>query len=155
MPNFPYSEAEITGFLRRQVPALLAHLDPAQAPAWGQMSAQHMVEHLAGAVRLSMGRYSLPTPPAGPALHRMQAHLLADAPFPPGVRNPAMAAASAALLVALDEFFDHYARQPTATAVHPLFGALDFPKWRLFHFKHFNHHLVQFGLLPTSLLPRP
>ena len=166
MPFTAYTEAEIAHFLRYDVPALLTRLDPTQAPAWGQMTPQHMTEHLAGAVRLSMGRYNHPAPPAGPALDRMQAYLLADAPFPPGVRNPmlpatpgplrlpSLAAAGAVLLLELDEFFAHYARQPAATAAHPMFGTLDFKQWRVFHFKHFSHHLLQFGLLPASLFPR-
>ncbi|MDQ2771789.1 MAG: DUF1569 domain-containing protein [Bacteroidota bacterium] len=167
MTPFPYAEDETTSFLRVEVPALLARLDPGQMPAWGQLTPQHMVEHLTGAVRLSMGRYGLPAPPASPALDQMQAHLLADAPFPPGVRNPLMAvtpgplrlpslmAAATELLVTLDEFFDHYARQPTATAVHPMFGTLGQWQWQVFHFKHFCHHFFQFELLPASLLPRP
>lgn len=63
MSDFPYSEAETVAFLQRDVPSLLARLDPAQVPVWGQMTAQHMVEHLTGALRLSMGRYGLPAPP--------------------------------------------------------------------------------------------
>ncbi|NVO31837.1 DUF1569 domain-containing protein [Hymenobacter lapidiphilus] len=167
MTPFPYTEDETTRFLRREVPALLAGLASAQVPTWGQLTPQHMVEHLAGAMRLSMGRYNLPAPPASPALDLMQTRLQANAPFPPGVRNPRMAAtpgplrhasltaATTELLLTIDEFFDHYARQPAATAVHPMFGPLDFGQWRVFHFKHFSHHFFQFGLLPTNLLPRP
>ncbi len=166
MLDFAYSPLEITDFLRREVPALLTGLAPAQVPAWGQLTPQHMLEHLTGAVRLSMGRYGLPAPPASPALDLMQARLQANAPFPPNIRNPMMAptpgplrhsslaVAATELLLTLDEFFDQYARQP-ATAVHPMFGSLDFAQWRVFHFKHFSHHFLQFGLLPASLLPRP
>lgn len=167
MPAFPYSETEITDFLRREVPALLASLDPGQMPAWGQMTPQHMLEHLAGAVRLSMGCYALPAPPAGPALDLMQTRLQANTPFPPNIRNPMMAptpgplrqpspaVAATDMLRTLDGFFDHYTRQPAATAVHPMFGTLGFARWQVFHFKHFSHHFFQFGLLPASLLPRP
>lgn len=161
-----YSEAEITDFLRQQVPALLASLDPAQVPAWGQLTPQHMVEHLTGALRLSMGRYDLPAPPPSLALNQAAAFLRTDVPFARHIRNPMMpptpgplrlpslTAAVAGLLLTLDEFFDHYARQPAATAVHPMFGTLVFAQWQAFHFKHFHHHLLQFGLLPASLLPR-
>jgi len=166
MDAFPYAEAEIARFLRADVPGCLARLTPAQVPAWGQLTPQHMLEHLAGALRLSIGRYGLPAPPASPALDRMQAHLLANAPFPPGVRNPTMRpepaplrlpslAAAAEVRLGLDEFFAHYTRQPAATAVHPMFGTLGFARWQVFHFKHFSHHFFQFGLLPASLLPRP
>ncbi|GAB3879169.1 hypothetical protein GCM10028824_42180 [Hymenobacter segetis] len=167
MSDFPYSEAEIIDFLQRDVPRLLVHLGPIQVPNWGQMTAQHMVEHLTGAVRLSMGRYGLPAPPPSPALDEVQAYLQADAPFNISTPNPAtarklgpvhqpsLAAAISLLLLTLDEFFDHYAQQPAATAVHPAFGNLNFRQWQVFHFKHFHHHLRQFGLIPTSLLPRP
>jgi hypothetical protein len=57
--------------------------------------------------------------------------------------------------VTLDEFFDFYLHQPTATPVLMLFGALDFRQWQRFHFKHFAHHFEQFGLLDAPLLPRP
>ena len=161
MPAFAHTEAEISAFLRRDVPRLLAHLDPAQPPVWGQMTAQHMVEHLVGALRLSLGQYGLPAPPAGPAIDRMQAFLASAAPFPTNIRNPRMPAvpgplrlatlpaANTALLLLLDDFFSHYAHQPTATAAHPMFGPLDFGQWQRFHFKHFTHHLTQFGLLPA------
>lgn len=153
--------------MRREVPTLLACLDPSQVPAWGQFTPQHMLEHLAGAVRLSMGHYALPAPPVGPALDLMQARLQANVPFTPNIRNPMMAptpgplrqpslaVAATELLLTLDDFFDHYARQPAATAVHPMFGTLGFAQWQVFHFKHFGHHLLQFRLLTESLFPRP
>ncbi|MGI4870865.1 MAG: DUF1569 domain-containing protein [Janthinobacterium lividum] len=165
--DFPYSEAEIGAFLQHDVPTLLAHLEPTQTPVWGQMTAQHMVEHLAGALRLSTGRYGLPIPPPSPALDQMQAYLQNDFPFIVSASNPAtarkpgplqlqsLAAAVTAVRLGLNEFFEHYARQPAATAVHPAFGNLNYHQWQVFHFKHFHHHLRQFGLLPDSLLPRP
>jgi hypothetical protein len=166
LPGFPYSEAETVAFLQRDVPTLLARLDPNQAPIWGQMTAQHMVEHLAGAVRLSMGRYGLPVPPPSPRLAHMQAYLQENAPFTISASNPATArplgplqlpsltAAVTAALLNLDEFFAQYAQQPASMAVHRAFGNLNYQQWLVFHFKHFHHHLRQFGLIPTPLLPR-
>lgn len=167
MSPFPYSEDEMTDFLRQQVPVLLARLDPAQAPVWGLMSAQHMVEHLAGAARLSAGHYQLPAPEPGAQFDPTHARLLADAPFSRHIRNPllpalprplrlpSLAAAAAELLLTMDGFFTYHAQHPAAAPVHPLFGPLSFAEWRVFHFKHFGHHFLQFGLLAQSLLPRP
>lgn len=161
-----YSEAEITDFLRHRVPVLLARLAPDQAPAWGLMTAQHMLEHLIGSLRLSVGRYDFAPPVPSPGLDQAWAWLASDRPLsrevrnhalpptPPPLRLPSLAAAAAELLLSLDEFFAHFAHHPTAAPVHMLLGSLTFEQWRLFHFKHFGHHFLQFGLLPRSLLPR-
>jgi hypothetical protein len=84
-----YTEAETTDFLRRQVPVLLARLEADQLPAWGLMSAQHMVEHLTGAVRLSMRHYPMPPPAPSAALEHLRASLDTDAPFFRNRLNPA------------------------------------------------------------------
>ena len=167
MSSFAYLEEEAVGFLRTEIPVLLARLDPDQAPAWGLMTPQHMVEHLMGAVLLSVGHYRLPVPEPPTYFEVARVRLLSDAPFTPNTHNPrlplapgplrlpSLAVASAALLLELDGFFQHFEQQPAATPVHPLFGPLSFAEWRIFHFKHFGHHFLQFGLLPQSLLPRP
>lgn len=167
MSSLTYCEEEITSFLRTEMPVLLARLDPNQAPAWGLMTPQHMVEHLMGAVLLSVGHYHLPVSESPTYFDAARVRLMSDAPFSPNTRNPRMpstpgplrlpslAVAAATLLLEVDGFFNHFGQHPAAVPVHPLFGPLSFAEWRVFHFKHFGHHFLQFGLLAQSLLPRP
>jgi hypothetical protein len=159
MHAFPYSEAEVIAFLQRRAPELLLHLPPVQRPFWGQMNAPQMLAHLTEWVGRSAGHNSMPAAYFEPSLYWLLsaaplAHYPRRLPPPePVVHQSALAPAVAALRQALDDFFAYHARHPTATPAHPAFGPLTFGQWLVMHFKHFNHHLLQFGLLPDSLLP--
>jgi hypothetical protein len=164
MQAFPYSEAEVIRFLRQQAPELLAHLAPTQRPFWGRLTAPLMVAHLTEWVGRSAGRDPLPLSMPAAYFEHARYWLLSAAPlahYPELPRlpaplgpNAALASAVAEFQQALDDFFDYYARHPAATHAHPAFGPLTFGQWLVMHFKHFNHHLMQFGLLPESLLPQ-
>ena len=46
--------------------------------------------------------------------------------------------------------FLHVIDDPSfTTMLHPFFGDLDKEEWLLFQYKHFYHHLSQFGLMPS------
>jgi len=163
MQAFPYSEAEVIDFLRQRAPELLMSVDPTRRPFWGQLTAPQMLAHLTEWVGRSAGRNSLSVPLPAVHFEPIRQWLLSAAPlanYPPLpaplaslAADATLAPAVAALQQALDDFFDYHARHPAVTFAHPMFGPLTYGQWLVTHFKHFNHHFMQFGLLPYSLLP--
>jgi hypothetical protein len=51
------------------------------------------------------------------------------------------------VIAEVNYFFQLYADEPEMTAVHPVFGELNYEEWVRLHYKHVTHHLRQFGLL--------
>lgn len=138
--------------------AQLSALKPNTTPAWGQMSPQRMVEHLADALYMSMGQgeYKLEVPEE--RIERMQAWLESDKPMAKDVQvsfaTPETLLRNDELETAIDEFTDaflsfleHYEENESATALHPFYGQLNCAQWQRLHTKHFAHHFEQFGLI--------
>lgn len=131
-----------------------------QAPLWGTLTPQHMVEHLAFTMEFSNGKrlmtLVIPEEKALKAKARLldpewQMPVGFKAPFMPADSLPPLqfsskAAAIDALLQQMNDFYDFYARNPEATSVHPYFGTLNQAEWEIMHHKHFGHHLRQFGV---------
>ncbi len=118
----------------------LSLLTPLTPPAWGRMTAQHMVEHLIQTLRLSNGKKNL-TELFIPAekLPRYYAFLLSDQPFPRNLVRPVseqqslpllqyadIQAALIALEQELEAFRIYFAKQPAAKLLHPFFGELNY-----------------------------
>lgn len=128
-------------------------------PAWGEMTAQHMVEHLVQTFRLSNGKIEITPAYEGRKLKVMRQFLESDKPMPKNFTNPAIGSglkplifqnleeAKSALLEETDEFISYFQKHPDATPVNPTFGALDYDGWIKFHRKHITHHFKQFGLI--------
>ncbi len=149
-------------FLKEEVPHLLDSLQADNQPIWGLMSAQHMLEHVSALLYISLGKKAFPlmTPPD--QLESSRAWLMSHKEFPisfaaPGIpANPgplrfaSLEEAKEKLLESLAAFFQKYTENPEAEAVHPVFGSINKEQWEQFHFKHIQHHLMQFGLIPLS-----
>lgn len=133
---------------------------PADAkPAWGQMSAQHMIEHLLQTLRLSNGKIEGQCAYDDRRLPVLKRFLKSDKPMPRDFTNPLVAPELKALLFSdideakktlieeLDDFHDYFAKNPGATPVNPTFGRLSYEEWIMFHRKHMTHHLTQFKLI--------
>jgi len=136
----------------------LETLDPNTHPNWGQMSAQRMVEHLCDALYMSCGQGEFTMAVPEEMIGKMQEFLVSEKPmkqniqvsFAPAdakLRNENMEFALDEFATAFVDFMEHYDENPTATALHPYYGVLDFEKWNLLHTKHFAHHFQQFGLI--------
>jgi hypothetical protein len=138
--------------------AQLAQLNKNTIPSWGQMNAQRMVEHLADALYMSVGKgdYQLEVP--ADRIERMQAWLESDKPMAKDVQvsfaTPETPLRNDELETAIDEFTDAflsfeewYEEDGSRTAVHPFYGSLNFSQWQRLHTKHFSHHFEQFGLI--------
>jgi DinB family protein len=146
-------------FLRHLMLEALTPLAADRPAAWGHMTAQQMVEHLAWVFAVSTGRDRLECPVPEPDRERMKPFLRSNRPTPREFMNPALvgglppllqpglAEAKAVLRAEVDRFLEHSLRDPDALHVHPVFGPIDAEGWSRTHFKHGFHHLLQFGLV--------
>jgi hypothetical protein len=145
-----------------QLTALAKNLDqitPDTAPLWGEMTAQHMVEHLTSALRLSNGDITIEQFSEEKKIPALRAFLMSDRPMPrnfkspangdglPLLKHPDLEKAIASLFKALARFHQYHETNPGAKPVNPVFGPLSYEEWIHFHLKHFQHHLTQFGLI--------
>ncbi|MBN7811802.1 DUF1569 domain-containing protein [Algoriphagus sp. H41] len=135
----------------------LASDSPAQ---FGVMSPQHMVEHLSLTVKISYDRIKIPEfEPGKNELVLKQELLYSSIQFPRGIRAPGLGEgallplrfsnlneAKEELLKSLTNYTRYFKENPEARPVHPRFGRLMHGEWEIFHAKHFEHHLRQFGV---------
>lgn len=138
---------------------LLDKLKPDTKQLWGKMSAQHMIEHLILAVRMSNGKLIVKcfNPPEKiPTLKRF---LISGRPLPKEFINPIMGEgllqleyksleeAIKFLELEVNDYNSYFEKNPDAILVNATFGELNKQEWDVFHEKHFTHHLSQFGLI--------
>ncbi len=149
-------------FLYEEVPQLLENLTADAQPLWGQMTAQHMVEHVSGIFYIGLGKITMPlaTPPE--ELESYRAWLMSEKPFRPSITAPGISPklrplrfadldeAKGKLLQGIEGLKHKAATDPDRLTTHPVFGELTPAQWEHFHDKHTRHHLMQFGLIPMS-----
>lgn len=145
---------------RKELKQLLLALDPSTLPLWGKMTAQQMVEHLAEQVRWSNGKkVATCDQPADAAAAGKQKMIYTDAAIPKNIFLETLPEqyACANICEAIDQLmselndFDNYFKTRGVTTVHGGFGPMSQHEWLVWHGKHFTHHLVQFGLVPTGI----
>lgn len=138
--------------------AQLNNLTINTTPTWGQMSPQRMVEHLADALYMSIGKGNHKLEVPQERIERMQAWLDTDKPMAKDVQvsfaTPQTPLRNDELEISIDEFTDaflgfleYYEENENATAMHPFYGQLNYAQWQRLHTKHFAHHFEQFGLI--------
>lgn len=149
-------------FLENEVPALIEDLAADTQPIWGVMTPQHMLEHASGLFYIALGKKEFPLLIPEENLEKSREWLMSDKEFRPGTAAPGMSKepgplrfasfeeAKAKFLKSLHAFIDHYKANPTAEANHPVFGKINKTQWEQFHYKHVQHHFMQFGLIPLS-----
>lgn len=146
--------------LKTEAEALIDSFSPEMQPAWGMMSAQHVVEHLLFVIEVAIGskRYEVLTPIE--RIERTQAFLMSEKPMPrefkapfipqdgsPPLIYPDLDTAKAALKQGLKDFFTYFEENPDAIIPHPIFGMCNKEQWEMIQRKHFTHHFLQFGLV--------
>jgi oxepin-CoA hydrolase / 3-oxo-5,6-dehydrosuberyl-CoA semialdehyde dehydrogenase len=157
---FTVNDAELrTRFLEELYPSALAALEPGTPPVWGGMTAQQMVEHLLSTARLSTGAIVLPCVTPASLLERVKRFLYDDRPMThdfmnplleeglPMLEYPDLSGAIAALRGEVGVFMRQRREGPEVVRVHPIFGPLTGEEWERIHFKHFHHHMQQFGVI--------
>jgi hypothetical protein len=138
--------------------ATLAKLTSEKKPAWGEMSAQRMVEHLTDSVQVSTGKIQLELLIPEEKIEKMQAFLASDKAMAKNIEVPfakkETPVRNEELELAIDELVDEwlafeefYEENPSTTQLHPFYGQLDFEQWKQLHAKHFTHHFQQFELI--------
>lgn len=134
------------------------NLTKEEIPQWGKMSPQHMVEHLAFTIELSLQGSYLVTPEE--QLPKLKAFLLSEKPFPkhfkspiiegedlPSLKEKDLASAKILFFSSIEGFYRFYRDNQDNISIHPIFGPLNGIEWEYFHKKHIKHHFQQFNLL--------
>lgn len=146
---------------RQTIENYLNKLDEDAKPLWGNMTPQHMVEHLEYSTRISSGEiqdFEFSTPEK--ILEKVHNTLYNYTPMPrnhaapqkleeqlESLKHESLEVAKQKLLEAYDDFEAYFKEHPEATLKNLVFGDLNRYEWNLFHRKHMNHHFEQFGLL--------
>lgn len=132
----------------------LDRLTPGAKAQWGKMTAPRMICHLSDSLRAASGEIPAefhPGPLANPFVRWLMAYVI---PFPKGRAETApemlqtTPADWQADLSTVRELLQAAAqRGPSGKwARHPAFGDVPGPLYGVFVYKHFDHHLRQFGV---------
>jgi hypothetical protein len=152
-------DTEKYNFVTTEFSALLQNLKPDTIPAWGQMNAQQMVEHVSDFMRISSGRTKVEVLTPEDKLPAFKNFLNSDKQFRPDTKNPLntgaplavrkenMQAAISELQDEIKNFVETFEKNPQLKTAHPAFGYCDFEEWIKLHYKHLSHHARQFGLM--------
>lgn len=152
---------EMQQFLNEEFIPLMHMLKADAKPRWGKMNAQQMAEHMLDFFLVSTGKKHFPLVSPLEHMPKLRAFLRSDKQFRENTKAPETILGEEpapvrfeSLVQALDElqtevryFFDLYRKNPRLTAIHPVFGELDFDDWVRLHYKHVTHHLRQFAIL--------
>ena len=144
-------------FSKTSIASALVNLTENTEAKWGELTPQHMVEHLETQLKLTFGtdKREITTPPE--MLEAFTESLYNFRKFPKGTKAPypvggeythgSLDEAKAALLNTFDEMNTYFKENEGFTSIHPVFGELDKFLWDLMSQKHFTHHFEQFGLV--------
>lgn len=136
---------------------LLARLDRVRSdsrPRWGRMNAEQMLAHLVASSKMALGELQAKRkkgPIRYPPLRQLVAYWL---PWPKGVPTAAELIPSANCESMersrneLNRLLDAFAARAAEPAwpEHPAFGNLGRKGWGILAWRHFDHHLRQFGV---------
>lgn len=148
-------------FLRDKLPEYLKNLEEHTSPAWGIMTAQHMLEHLGGVFRLSSSYREVPLQASPEQLPKLR-QIALSGNFPKNMRNPAVPAklpelrfgsfeeARQKLLSSVAKALEFLESDPEKLPRHPIGGDFSAADWIQFHAGHTRHHFRQFGLLQEA-----
>jgi hypothetical protein len=147
-------------FIKNDLFSLLDDINQDTQAKWGKMNAQQMVEHLVDFFNVSTEKikFGLVTPEEH--LPKFKEFLFSDKQFRENTKAPANVIGEEPLPLrcktyedaidklheSVDSFENHFKNNSGKTAMHPVFGLLNFDEWVLLHYKHVTHHLRQFGI---------
>lgn len=148
-------------FVNTDLESILSHLNKLQAdtkPKWGNMTAQHMVEHLTDVLNIALEINRIEQIISEDKVEKMQAFLLTDKPMAQNIEVPFVIPnaplRNEELELAVDEFIETYLTfeeffesNPGKKTLHPYYGKLNHEQWNLLNKKHFSHHFTQFDLV--------
>ncbi|MBT8262294.1 MAG: phenylacetic acid degradation bifunctional protein PaaZ [Bacteroidia bacterium] len=139
----------------------LAKLTEDSKPTWGNLTPQHMLEHLEYTYRIAAGEiqdFEISTPER--VLEKVHATLYNYKKMPQGydfplreeaemdkLKHPDLATAKVKFLEARQDYLDYFEENPDARTKNVVFGELNRFEWYLLERKHLNHHFEQFRLI--------
>ena len=145
----------------KKIAECLAALKEDAKAAWGDMTAQEMVEHLEYTYRIAAGEiqdFEIATPEK--ILEKVHATLYNYEKMPQGydfplaerskikeVKHANLDTAKAKMLEAREAYLEYFKENPEARTKNVVFGELNRFEWYLLERKHLNHHFEQFGLI--------
>ena len=132
-------------------------LDPNAKGAWGQMTGEQMLGHVTGVVRYTLGQGAeMPYKGTFKTRYIYRPLILnglvkiphnVRVPPPKGMKTmPTPHGTVDGLREALHEYLARAQAGDLDPPHHPFFGDLGVDGWAKFHYRHFEHHLEQFGL---------
>lgn len=134
--------------------------EPHLQPIFGQMSPQHILEHLVLSLHLSTGKRKIEFKGDDEVAEKIKASLIySDAEMPIGIKNPLLKGvledlvyntideAKQALKNELVYFYNYKSDHPDAASIHPRMNVLTIDEWAKLHSKHFSHHFKQINLI--------
>jgi hypothetical protein len=126
---------------------------PDRRPLWGRMNASQMLAHLGDQLRMGLGDIATSRASGLLSSRPVSWLMLYVIPWPHGAKGPAEAFTTAPagweedkekFRALIRRFIE---RSPAdAWPEHPLFGKLSGKDWGVLSYKHFHHHLRQFGV---------
>lgn len=146
-------------FLTKEYIPILDNTNHNPKALWGKMNFQEMVEHLWYSVAMATGKLEFPMFSPADKLEQMKAFAVSDKPFhqntpnpligdnPMPLRNDDLNTSIRELEAEILHFKQLFEANPELTAQNPFFGDMNFQEWVALFYKHFNHHLKQFGLI--------
>lgn len=140
---------------RKELLARLEKLEKDAQPLWGEMQAAQMLKHLSQTIKVATGKTRLRVPPWHKRIvfRLFKSSLYNDRPWrkslptaaPLRVRSEAnFDKEKEKLYRNLEEFLQ--LKFEGGVKTHPIFGTFTKEQWGKMQFKHFDHHLRQFGL---------
>ena len=133
----------------------LGRLSPQSERQWGKMAPSQMMEHVARALDMAMGKKPMKQIFLGRVLSRFfKKEFLGEKPFKPNrptgpdfriKDEPEFEATRARLSRQINEFHD-LGESGLDGNVHGFFGPLTGKQWGETQYKHLDHHFRQFGV---------
>lgn len=132
----------------------LERLDPSRAARWGRMTAPSMLAHLCDQMRMPFNDHPSARIPGVPRNRVLKQLVLYVLPWPKGtIQGPPEAFHTHAGnwsddLATLKQLVDQFVNAPPDGhwPDHPNFGRMSRRGWGVFCYRHFDHHLRQFGV---------
>jgi len=146
-------------FLTTELPTMLRKLSSDQAPNFGLMTAQHMVEHLIYVTKTFMKRMGDPEGEPTKSQLYFRKFISKGCPFAyrpkEGVTKDNLSALRSAnieeaiqgLEAATAKFYALFAKNPTHKSYNPMMGEFNMAELELFAYQHGRWHAHQFGLI--------
>ena len=133
----------------------LGRLSPQSERQWGKMAPSQMMEHVARALDMAMGKKPMKQIFLGKVLSRFfKKEFLGEKPFKPNrptgpdfriKDEPEFEATRARLSRLINEFHD-LGENGLDGNIHGFFGPLTGKQWGETQYKHLDHHFRQFGV---------